>query len=242
VKPRLLVVRSGERPFPAELVAGLEVVDRSSHQIVTLYPDAALLDGRFDLVIVTSRAAVERLVARKDLRARLSGRVVAVGPATAELARAHLATPVEEGGGSARRILEMLPRSLSGNRILLPRGEDADEELAREIARRGAEVVPLTLYRKVRRAYDPVLDPLVTGAGGVAVLCTTSPAAARWLFDGAGAGALDRLRRTAAIALGESTREELVRRGVLRVEIVLPPTFESVARLAVSLAGRAAGA
>lgn len=241
MKPRLLVVRSGERPFPAELVAGLEVVERASHEIVTLHPDAALLDGRFDLVILTSRAAVERLLSREDLRARLSGRVIAVGPATAELLRAHLATEVEDGGGSALRVREMLPPDLSGSRILLPRGEDADEGLAREIVRRGGEVVALTLYRKVARPYDPAVDALVARAG-VAVFCATSPAAARWLFDGASPESRARLRRTAAIALGESTREELLRREVLRVEIALPPTFESAARLAVSLAGRAAGA
>lgn len=241
MKPSLLVVRSGERPFPAELVAGLEVVERASHEIVTLHPDAALLDGRFDLVILTSRAAVERLLAREDLRACLSGRVIAVGPATAELLRAHLATEVEDGGGSARRVGEMLPLDLSGSRILLPRGEDADEELAREIVRRGGDVVPLTLYRKVPRPYDPAVDALIARAG-VAVFCATSPAAARWLFDGASPESRGRLRRTAAIALGESTREELRRREVLRVEIALPPTFESAARLAISLAGRAAEA
>ena len=241
MKPRLLVVRSGERPFPAELVAGLEVVDRSSHQIVTLYPDAALLDGRFDLVIVTSRAAVERLVAREDLRARLSGRIVAVGPATADLLRAHLDVGIEDGGGSARRVLEMLPRDLSGSRTLLPRGEDANDELTREIVRRGGEVVPLTLYRKVARAYDAALDALVIEAG-IAVFCATSPSAARWLFEGASRGARELLKRTAAVVLGESTREDLLQREVLRVEIAATPTFESAGRLAVSLAGRDAGA
>jgi uroporphyrinogen-III synthase len=241
VRPRLLIVRSGGRPFPADLAPGLEVVDRATHEIVTLEPDAAILDGRFDLVIVTSRAAVERLVAREDLRAHLSGRVIAVGPATAALLRTHLAVGVEDGGGSARRILEMLPRSLSGSRILLPRGEDANDDLAGEIARRGGEVVPLTLYRKEARAYDAAVDALVTEAG-VAVFCATSPAAARWLFEGASPEAQDLLRRTAAVVLGESTREDLVQRGVLRVEIAGDPTFESAARLALSLAGRDAGA
>ena len=159
---------------------------------------------------------------------------------TAELLRAHLASGVEDGGGSARRILEMLPPDLSGSRILLPRGEDASDELAREIARRGGDVVPLTLYRKAARAYDPAVDALVRDAG-VAVFCATSPAAARWLFEGASREVQDLLRRTAAVALGESTREDLVGRGVLRVEIAGTPTFESAARLAVSLAGRGAG-
>jgi uroporphyrinogen-III synthase len=242
LKPRLLVVRSGGRPFPAELIPALEVVDRNTHEIVVLPPDAALLDGRFDRVIVTSRAAVEQLVAREDLRKLLGGPLVAVGPATAELLRAHGAAQVEEGGGSARRILEMLPPDLAGLRILLPRGEDADDGLAREIARRGAEVVPLTLYRKVARDYDPALDALVTGKGLVA-FCPTSPSAARWLLDGASPDARDVLRSTPAVVLGESTRDVLVQRGHAgTLEIASPPSFEAAAGLALSLAGRGAGA
>src|SRR4029450_1595906 len=71
VKPRLLVLRSGGRPFPGELAPGLEVVDRSTHEIEALEPDGRALDGRVDFVIVTSRTAVEQLVANESLRARL---------------------------------------------------------------------------------------------------------------------------------------------------------------------------
>lgn len=241
MKPRLLVVRSGGRPFPAELAPALEVVDHATHEIVALDVDAKILDGGFDLVIVTSQAAVERLVAREDLRARLSGRLIAVGPATAARLRAHVAAAVEDGGGSARRILETLPASLSGRRILLPRGKDAHDELARELARRGGEVVPLTLYRKEARAYDSALDALVTESG-IAVFCATSPSAARWLFEAASPEAQGVLRRTAAVVLGESTRADLVGSGVVRVEVAPSPTFESAGRVALALAGSAPGA
>ena len=241
MRPRLLVVRSGDRAFPAELAPELEVVDRSSHDVVPLDPDPALVDGRFDLAIVTSRAAVERLAGLPDLRSSVSGRWIAVGPATADLLRATVGGAVEDGGGSARRVLEGLPRDLAGSRVLLPRGEDANEELASEIAQRGAEVVRLPLYRKVARPYDRALDALVIGTG-IALFCPTSPAAVRWLFDGASREAAAVLRRTVAVALGDSTREELVRQGSTRVEIVDPPTFESAARRAAALAGSAAGA
>ena len=240
MRPILLVVRSGGRPFPAELVPELEVVDRASHEVVPLEPDSALVDGRFDFAIVTSRAAVERLAALPDLLPRVSGRWIAVGPATAELLRGAVGGAVEEGGGSARRVLETLPAGLEGIRVLLPRGEDANEELASGIERRGGEAVRLPLYRKVARPYDPALETLLTETG-IAVFCPTSPAAASWLFDGASRAAAAALRRTVAIALGDSTREELVRRGAARVEVVEPPTFESVARRAAALAATAAG-
>lgn len=238
MRPRLLVVRSGERSFPSELVPELDVVERTTHSIETLHPDAAIMDGRFDFAIVTSRAAVDRLLARDDLLSRLSGRVVAVGPATAERLRSALAVEVEEGGGSARRLLRTLPRNLSGARVLLLRGEDAGKELPRQLTARGAEVVPLTLYLKRRLPYDSALDLAIVDPAP-AVFCATSPAAARWLFEGASGDARARLRDSPGIALGESTAEALSERGVARIEVARPPTFERVARIAVSLAARA---
>lgn len=238
MKPRLLVLRSGERPFPSELVPGLEVVERVTHTIETLRPDASSIAGRFDLVIVTSRAAADRLSQREDLLSRLSGRLVAVGPATAERLRSALLVEVEEGGGAARQIIAKLPSDLSGARVLLPRGDDSSEELPRELAARGADVVALNLYRKVARPYDRALDAIVM-ARDLAAFCPTSPAAARWLFGGAPEDALSVLRETPAIALGASTGETLSDFGVVRVEIAQPPTFETVAQVAVGLAAHA---
>jgi uroporphyrinogen-III synthase len=235
VKPRLLIVRSGERAFPSELVPGLEVVERVSHAIETLPGES--LTGPFDLAIFTSRPAADRFLAREDLLSTLPGRVLAVGPATAERFRSGLSVDVEEGGGSVRRMLETLPRNLSGTRVLLPRGEDADPELARELADRGAEVVSLVLYRKVALPYDPELDRTIAAASLVA-FCPTSPLAARWLLDRADPAASARLARTIAIALGDATRKALRARRVVRIEVAEPPTFETVARIAAELGGR----
>jgi len=237
VRPRFLVVRSGERPFPRELVPALEVVERVTHTIETLNPDPALVVGRFDMVIVTSRTTADRLLARPDLLSRLSGGAFAVGPATAERLRSELPIEVEEGGGSARSLLERIPANLAGRRALLPRGDDASDELPRELEARGAEVVPLTLYRKISRVYDDSLDPIILEAD-LTALFATSPAAARWLFDGASREAQDRLRGIPGIALGDATAEALARRRVSRVEIADPPTFEGVAALARDLAAR----
>ena len=235
---RFLVVRSGERPFPRSLVPGLDVVERVSHTVETLHPDAELVTGRFDMVVVTSRASADRLLARPDLLSLLSGGAFAVGPATAERLRAELPIEVEEGGGSARSLLARLPPNLSGRRALLPRGDDASDELPRELAARGAEVVPLTLYRKIPRPYDPDLDSILVG-DDVAAFFATSPAAVAWLFSGASSEARNRLRRIPAIALGDATAEALSSRDVARVEIAEPATFESVAAAAVSLAASA---
>jgi len=238
VKPRLLVVRSGERPFPAGLVPELEVVERVTHTIETLHPDPELVVGRFDMVIVTSRATADRLLARPDLLSRLSGRVLAVGPATAERLRSEIPVEVEEAGGSARSLLERIPVNLAGRRALLPRGDDASDELPRELEARGAEVVPLTLYRKIAGAYDGSLDRIIVAAD-LAAFFATSPAAARWLFDGASPEAQVRLRETPGIVLGDATADALASWRVSRVEIAEPPTFEAVAAVARDLAARA---
>ena len=239
MKPRFLVVRSGERPFPSELVPQLDVVERVTHSIETLA--AGSVSGSFDLAIFTSRPAADRFLARDDLLSTLPGRVLAVGPATAERFRSGLSVDVEEGGGSVRRMLQKLPRNLSNTRVLLPRGEDADPELERELADRGAEVVSLVLYRKVALPFDRKLDQSIATASLVA-FCATSPSAARWLLDGAGQAASVRLTRTIAIALGQATRNVLSARRVARVEVAEPPTFERVARIVAGLAVRAPGA
>ena len=107
MKPRVLVVRSGDRPFfSGDGPPGLEVRERVSHAIVPCLEGEAALDGATDMAIFTSRIAAERLLGDPGLASRLksalaSGRVLAVGTATGEaLARAGL-RPHEVGEGSA---------------------------------------------------------------------------------------------------------------------------------------------
>jgi uroporphyrinogen-III synthase len=236
VKARFLVVRSGERVFPSSLVPDLQVVERQSHAVETL--PARPVNGPFDLAIFTSRSAADRFLERDDLLSTLPGRVIAVGPATAERFRSGLSVEVEEGGGSVRQTLDKLPRNLSGTRVLVPQGEDADPQLREELTRRGARVASLLLYRKVALPYDPELDSSITASPSLVAFCVTSPSAARWVLEGAGEAARARLKRTIAIALGDSTRNTLAARQVARVEIARPPTFETVARIAAELGGR----
>ncbi len=235
MKPRILVLRSGERPFSADLVPELDLLEKRTHGFESLAPDAP--GGVFDLALFTSGAAAERFLSREDLVALLSERagVYAVGPATGELLRRRGVASVREGGGSVRSLLEDLPENLAGVRVLLPRGEDADDELPSSLAARGATVVPVMLYRKTPLRYDPGLDEAI-GERPPAVFFATSPSAARWFFDGASPESARRLRRTPAIALGEPTEAALVSQGTERVSIARPPTFKSAARLAVLLA------
>lgn len=236
MKPAFLVVRSGERPFPAGDIPDFDVVERVSHSVETLDPAPAR--GTFDLLVVTSRAAADRLLARPERTIASTAPVIAVGPATAAHLRSGLGVPVQNGGGSVRRLLESLPTDLGGRRVLLPRGDDSTDELPRALGERGAEVLSLVLYRKRLRPWDASLDSIV-GSGRIRVFCATSPSAARWLLDGASAGTRQRLRATPAIALGEATAGTLAARGIAHLEIADPPDFETVAARARDLAGRA---
>lgn len=119
--------------------------------------------------------------------------------------------------------------------MLLLRGEDADDALPRGLAARGAQVVPVTLYRKTPVARDAVLDEEIASRP-VAVCFPTSPSAARWFYESAAPESVRRMSPIPAIALGEPTRATLVSYGVKRVEIARPPTFDSAARLALRLA------
>jgi len=235
VKPRLLVLRSGEGAFSADLAPEFDVMEKRTHDLESLAPEAPA--GRFDLVLFTSAAAVARFLAREDLSALLSGwtDVHAVGPATAEVLRRRGFSTVREAGGSARSLLESLPTQLGGARVLLPRGEDADDELPRGLAARGAQVVPVTLYRKTPVPREAALDEEIA-IRPPAVFFATSPSAARWFFESAAPGSARRLLGTPAIALGEPTEAALLSYGVKRVEIARPPTFPAAARLAARLA------
>lgn len=236
------MVRSGTRPFGRMGNAGsLAIVERVSHRIEPLLRGTEALSKPADLAVFTSQIAVARVFSDSRLSSRFreslaGGRVVAVGPATARALARRGVTADIVATGSARGVLDSLPRELDGVRILLPRGTESKPELLAELTRRGARVALLELYRKVAEPGDPALDRDIVDHP-FAAFCATSPSAAGWLFSGIGEAAAARLRRTAAVALGPSTRELLVSRGVERVEVCRPATFSEAARLLESLAG-----
>jgi uroporphyrinogen-III synthase len=247
-RPRVLVVRSGARSFTASASEGapkIEIVEKVSHRIEWLDPPPSAFERPADLVLVTSRVTVERLLADGRLAPALRGaaagaRVVAVGSATgAALARRGLVADVI-AGGSARSILATLPASLAGRRVLLPCAEDAAPELETELEARGAEVVRVTVYRKRAAPVDASIDRQILESP-FAAFCATSPAAARWLFTGLSEQARRRLRRTPAGVLGPSTLRYLQEQNVGRIAVAPSATFASAAHLLEALATEPVG-
>ncbi len=237
--PRVLVVRSGEGPFPSSGAgARFDVVERVSHTIETVEPDPAVA-GSFGLAVFTSRIAVRRGLGGAGgealRRAVEEARIVAVGEATAEALRARGVDPHQVAAGSAQAVLDELPERLDRVRVLLPCGEDASPRLYRVLASRGADVMRCIVYRKISRPPDRDLETEILDQPFRA-FCPTSPAAARWLFESAGARGLEVLLATAAVALGASTRAYLQHRGVSRIEVPNRPGFHDALALLSALA------
>ena len=239
--PRALVVRSGVRPFLSAIdPPGIEITEAVSHAIEPMLSGDDALDRPARLAIFTSRIAVERIFEDPVLAERFgealeAGQLAAVGPVTEEALLRYGRRADLVASGSGEDVLGLLPRDLSGWRVLLPRGDDATSELPEELARRGALPEPLLLYRKVPRPADPALErEIVSEAFGA--FCPTSPSAARWLFHGVGSDARAILRATPGVALGRFTRRFLEALGVERVAVTAEPTFAAAARLLELLA------
>lgn len=242
IPARVLVVRSGARPFGP--VPGVEVIEYVSHAIEPVAVSPGQWSGVWDTVVVTSQTAVERIArdaSQADAlrRALENGSLVAVGEATAQALRRQGLPPDVVAAGSARSILEGLSASLAGSRVLWPCGEEASLDLARLLQERGAQVTRLVLYRKRAVAPNPGLSAEILERRPAA-FCATSPAAADWIFAGLTGEAAERLRAIPAVALGPSTLEKLAALGVQRVEVAGEAHFASAGKLLARLASEAA--
>lgn len=236
---RVLVVRSGAGAFPPLEAEGLELVERVSHDIDPVEPPPSSYSLPADLAVFTSRIAVARVLggarAPEFLACVARARVVAVGAATGRALAAAGLPPDLVAAGSGQSILDALAADLAGVSALLPCGEDASSVVAAGLAERGASVRIVVVYRKRPRPRDEPLDRAIADRQ-IAAWCATSPAAARWLFDGAAQDAAARLRLVPAVALGEPTRRCLVELGARDVRVASAPSLASAARLLEALA------
>ena len=100
----------------------------------------------YDWVIFTSANAVDAFLERAGRLPKL--KIAAVGSQTARrLEERGLEVDMIPARFNARELLERLPGSLRGVRILFPRAEVADETLPGELRERGANLDVVTVYR-----------------------------------------------------------------------------------------------
>ena len=164
--------------------AAIEIVAPESWTIA----DAALRRvGTYDWLAFTSANAVHTLVDRADaigvardqLRSR---RLAVVGPATASVVRTSLRPPdfvpmVNTAEGLAEELVD-----IDNARVLLPRGNMADDTLPATLRARGAFVDEITVYRTVP---GPGIPEIVAGVreSGVDALLFASASAVRFVAD-----------------------------------------------------------
>jgi uroporphyrinogen-III synthase len=246
MKCRVLVARSGPKPFPW-VSEDIELLELVSHTLAPVAPSPETVFAPADVVLFTSQPAVAAALDETESGERLrtaaaaASVVVAVGEATAAALRRRGLSASVVGEGSAASLLDALPKRLDGKRILWPCAEDAATALPSALRERGANVERVVVYRKLA-------NPAVRGLAEdllerpPSAYCVTAPSAASWLFDGLPEPAANVLRRAPAVVLGPSSRRRLASLGVARVRVADPPSFEAAAqqleRLAMASAGK----
>jgi len=110
---------------------------------------------RFDLIVFTSANAVR--FGRDILRAIPTATLSAIGPATARALEdfGHRVSVVPEGGFDSESLLRHpMLTNLEGRRVLIVKGMHGRELLAAEIARRGAQLTQVEVYRREWASHD----------------------------------------------------------------------------------------
>lgn len=191
-----------------------------------------ILRGGVDYVLLMSRSGVERLFevaagikAEEALRGALNGVVVgAVGPRTRqELERRGVRVQILPLEFSSEGILKSLEGAdLQGKVVAIPRSGEGSPLLREGLARRGAEVVEVAIYRITIPPSKVEVSGLVgeVEEGGVDAVTFTSSTSAANLFSLAEElGLVEELRRAlngrvAVVAIGPMTRKTLEGLGV----------------------------
>ena len=134
----------------------------------------------YDWMIFTSANGVDSFVRRLDSSPRdlrdLPPRICAIGPATAErLQSLHLRVDLVPEDYIAEGLVEAIRgASLRGARVLVPRAEQAREVLPTELARMGAEVDVVPVYRTVLPTESRELAAIHWSSAGVPAWITAA--------------------------------------------------------------------
>jgi uroporphyrinogen III methyltransferase/synthase len=216
----LPAIRSAPCPDPAALDAAL-------HELAV----GGQARPAYDWLIFTSANAVaaflDRLFAlgaaaapsrRYDARSLAGVRLAAIGPTTAAALHPYgLAADLVSEGSTGRHLAAALP-DITGQRVLLPRSDQAMPELPAALAARGAQVTEVVAYAVVPAAPDPDALAALTQTG-VDVASFFSPSALRGLAEMLGRPLAEALGNAAIACVGPTTATAARAMG-LQVDIV----------------------
>jgi uroporphyrinogen III methyltransferase/synthase len=232
---RVLVTRARHQsaPFRRELVRlGASVIEIPTIEIQPLIDrpqcQAAMTQlPQTRLVVFASANAVELffqllLGSGRDTRDLARCRVCAIGPETARALEGHGLRPdLVAGEYTAEGLAEALEGwDLGGTRVLVPRAQQARDALPQLLARRGAEVEFLPVYRTVSPpAAEAKLQGLFAGRGVDLVTFTASSTATHFARAFTREQLEELQGRTRFACIGPVTADTARRLG-LRVDIV----------------------
>jgi hydroxymethylbilane synthase len=252
-EPRVIVTRSADQSAPTLLALvdrGLAPLSVPTIEIVAgdeAGLDAAIADlAAVDRVVVTSVNAVHAL----EASARRCGRPLAGTPGSARprwaavgrttersLRRAGVVADVRPARASGAALAEAIP-IVPGERVLLPRGDLADEVLPERLRERGAVVRTVVAYRTVEA--PPASASLLERALGSApdVIVATSGSTVRGLLALATSiDATDAVRRLPVVAIGPETAAEARRLGFVVAAEAPMQASAGIAEVAARLLG-----
>jgi uroporphyrinogen-III synthase len=209
-----LIASAGGRPIPFPTILIGPARD----------PDAAraLLAQDWDLMVFTSRNAVAQALALGgEGRWTRAARLAAVGRATAAALEAAGRTadlvPSERFDSESLVAMPGLAE-VSGQRVLIVRGEGGRALLGEVLAGRGAEVRFAEVYRRERPALDPA-DLIARWAGEVSLVIATSDEILLNLIEILGTAGREPLLSTPLVVVSQRTAETAQGLGVRSVRV-----------------------
>lgn len=218
----------GFRPLVAPLIA-------------TRATGAAPPPGPFDAVLVTSAKAAAFLAeAPVDVAAVP---VFAVGPRTAEAARAAGARDVRIAEGDAASLARLVSASLSqGARLLHVAGEDRKPEPAESLARAGCEVVAWSAYRAAPAPLPQAARAAIASGAAGGALHYSRRSAELLVAALEQAGLVDRLPQLVHASISPDAADPLRKAGATRVFVAPRPEESALLRTFADAASVAFGA
>jgi len=194
--------------------------------------------GDYDWIVFTSANAVEAFLSR--LGQRKPPRVAVVGIETARRAEEQgIGVELVPESYSTDGLLAALPEDMTAVRLLLPRGDLADDALPEALRARGARVDTVIVYRTAvpSAGGDTLREAL--GSGKIDCVAFTSGSTARNLVRLLDVPDPARYLSRAAIAvIGPATRQTVESLGL---EVAIEPRQATVPSLAAAIRAHFAG-
>jgi hydroxymethylbilane synthase len=240
-RPRILVTRDAERAGPLLEALRARGVDPVGVPTITIEPgrpggpldDAVPAAASYTWVAVTSPIGATALVEAAARRGADLGtvRIASIGRATsAVVERAGAHASFLPAVATAAALAEELPIG-SGDRVLLVRGNLADERLGSRLRSRGATVDEVVAYRTIEAPPESVRSARAAFRDGLDGLVFTSGSSVRGLLALLDAPGRNAALEMPAFCIGPSTASVARDAGFVAVHEVSAPEPEALAEL-----------